>query len=256
MRKTITRVALVLFALGGAAHAQRPAPSVTPQPPVAAPPSESAAPGAPPAPASPVPAQPPSSAPGSDLTPPSAAPVHLEMQSPEHVRAERRVVLGLSLLPMGLGKFNGALGGTPFSADAALSYGVALRIGYVVVPGVTIAFAPQGFLNVKPKDQDGAGAREYDFMARLEYALPLVDTITVFVDVLPGYSLIVPPHGDMAKGLVLGIGGGAAIPLSERLFADLDVGYQVGFQSLPAAELNAETRTRYVRVALGIGARF
>lgn len=157
---------------------------------------------------------------------------------------------------MGLGKYNGSDGGLPFSADAALSYGVALRIGYVVVPGLTIAFAPQGFLNVKPKDQDAAGARQYDIMARIEYALALADTITVFVDALPGYSLIVPPHGDMAKGPVLGIGGGAAIPLSERLFADLDVGYQVGFQSLPAAKLNAETRTRYLRLAIGIGARF
>jgi len=157
---------------------------------------------------------------------------------------------------MGLGKFNGALGGMPFSSDAALSYGVALRVGYVVVPGVTIAFAPQGFLNVKPKDQEEEGARQYDIMARLEYALQLAEAITVFVDVLPGYSLIVPPHGDIAKGLVLGIGGGAAIPLSERLFADLDIGYQVGFQSLPAAEMNAETRTRYVRLAIGIGARF
>ena len=157
---------------------------------------------------------------------------------------------------MALGKYNGSDGGMPFSADAALSYGVALRVGYMVVPGVTIAFAPQGFLNVKPKEQGDAGAREYDFMARLEYALALADSITVFVDVLPGYSLIAPPHGDLAKGPVLGIGGGAAIPLSERLFADLDVGYQVGFQSLPAAKLNAETRTRYVRVAIGIGARF
>jgi hypothetical protein len=44
--------------------------------------------------------------------------------------------------------------------------------------------------------------------------------------------------------------------LSERAFATFGVGYQVGFQSLPAKDMSGETRTRYLRVAIGVGTRF
>ena len=97
---------------------------------------------------------------------------------------------------------------------------------------------------------------QLDLMARLAYAFPVVETISVYAELLPGYSLIKPSDGDTATGFVFAFGVGGAMDLTERLFVNLGAGYQFGFQKLPAADKNAETRSSYIRVAFGIGMRF
>jgi hypothetical protein len=162
----------------------------------------------------------------------------------------------VSLLPMGLGRFTSSPGGMTATEDAAFSYGFGLHAGYAVIPGLTLGLAPQVAFNVKPKVQDSKGAQEVDLMVRAAYSLHIVESIALFVEVLPGYSIIHPDPGDSATGLVLGLGGGSTIELSEHAFASFGVGYQVGFQSLPAKDAGGETRTRYLRVAIGVGTRF
>ena len=179
-----------------------------------------------------------------------------EVASSPGPRPRREV--SVSLLPMGLGRFTASPGGMTSTDDAAFSYGLALHAGYIVIPGLTVGLAPQLLLNVKPKVQDGGAAQEIDLFARIAYSQQLVDSIGLFVEVLPGYSLIHPPNnGDNSMGLVLGLGGGATLALSDRAFASFGVGYQVGFQKLPPKDLAPEgPSTRYVRVAIGVGTRF
>ena len=176
---------------------------------------------------------------------------------PSYAQQPRREV-SLSLLPMGLGRFTASPGGMTSTDDAAFSYGLALYAGYAVMPGLTVGFAPQLLLNVKPKVQDGGGAQEIDLLARVAYSRQVVESIALFVEVLPGYSVIRPPTvGDTSKGLVLGFGGGTTMALSRATFASFGVGYQVGFQKLPPKDLAPEgPSTRYVRVAIGVGTRF
>ena len=91
--------------------------------------------------------------------------------------------------------------------------------------GSPSGFVPQVLLNVKPKVQDGSAAQEIDLLVRVAYSQQLVDSIGLFVEVLPGYSLIHPPNnGDNSMGLVLGFGGGVTMPLSDRAFATLRCG--------------------------------
>ena len=166
--------------------------------------------------------------------------------------------VSLSLLPMGLGRFTQSGGGMVTTDDAAFSYGLALHAGYTVIPGLTVGLVPQLLLNVKPKIQDGNAAQEIDLLTRVAYSQQLVDSIGLFVEVLPGYSLIHPPNnGDNSMGFVLGLGGGVTMPLSDRAFATFGVGYQVGFQKHPPADKSPEgPSTRYVRVAIGVGTKF
>ena len=139
---------------------------------------------------------------------------------------------------MSLGKFTASYGGMRIPADAAFAPGVAVSVGYQVIPKyLTLAFAPQAIFNVATKeDPTGSGnpvvpSREYDFMARVVGSLPLVETISVYLEVLPGYSLIKPSAGDAAKGFVIAGGAGVAMDLTDRRFVNLGVGYQAGFQS-------------------------
>jgi hypothetical protein len=169
--------------------------------------------------------------------------------------SERRIEIGLSVLPMALGKFIATNSANQMitTSDAAFSYGLGLQVGYVLLPGLTVGVAPQVFLNVKPKEETAFTAQEIDLMARVAYAVRPVSTIALYAEALPGYSLIHPSSGSISKGVVLGLGVGAAADMSDRTFVSLGAGYQVGFQKVPAL---GETKTRYLRVALGVGMRF
>jgi hypothetical protein len=174
----------------------------------------------------------------------------------------RRLHVGLSFLPMSLGKFTGVYGGFPISADAAFAPGVSLSVGYRVFKGLTLGIAPQALFNVGTKeDPTMAGvpvimSREFDLMARVAYVCPIVETIALYAEVLPGFSLIMPSEGDVAKGFVIGFGLGAIMDLTDRTYVNLAGGYQWGFQSRTADDVTTDMKTEYVRIALGLGWRF
>jgi hypothetical protein len=185
---------------------------------------------------------------------------------------ERRLHVGVSFLPMSLGKFTASYGGMRIPADAAFAPGVSLSVGYQIIPRYfTVGLAPQVIFNVGTKeDPTGAGrgvimSTEYDFMARAAGTLPIVETIALYAEVLPGYSLIKPSEGNTAKGLVLAGGAGAIMDLSESVYVNLGVGYQYGFQSRTdtntrmdgtQTKVTTDVKTQYYRVSLGVGVRF
>lgn len=165
--------------------------------------------------------------------------------------------MGLSFLPMALGSFTASPGGMTVTADAAFAFGFGVSAGYEVLPGLTVGIAPQAVFNVKPKEDGGAAARQLDAMARVAYALSVAETIALYAEVLPGYSLISPPDGgDNSKGMVLALGGGAVMDLSDRVFTTLGAGYQLGFQKRSDGGTEVDVKTRYVRVTLGGGVKF
>jgi len=183
----------------------------------------------------------------------------------------RKLHVSLSFLPMSLGTFTASYGGMRIPADAAFAPGGALSVGYYVIPKYfSVGLAPQVLFNVATKeDPTGAGhpvitSKEIDAMARLVGSLPLVETITVYLEVLPGYSLILPSEGNTAKGLVIAGGVGVAMDLSDRMFVNLGAGYQRGFATRTDTAVNegvtskvtTDVKTEYWRVALGVGMKF
>src|SRR5262245_61411760 len=184
--------------------------------------------------------------------------------APEH---HRRIEVGVAFLPMSLGTFTQTPGGFETSLDTKLSPGVSISAGYEVlvpngvIPGVVVGVAPQMIWDVQWKEApEGLVVRKYredDFMARVAVGWTLAD-IRLYLEVLPGYSRLVPVgfDGRNASGFVIAGGVGAAMNLGDRLFASLGGGIQKGYQKLPEEDLNAPNRTEFVRVTLGVGARF
>jgi hypothetical protein len=169
--------------------------------------------------------------------------------------------IGLSLLPMAVGRFTTPVGAMEATGDASFAYGAGLSASILVIRGLSVGVAPQAIFNVQDKVNPSqlaapAAAREYDLMARVAYVFSIVETIALYVEVLPGYSLIKQPGANTAKGLVLGFGGGVAMDLTATLFTNLGVGYQMGFQKVSQGGVDADDRTQYLRVALGVGVRF
>lgn len=173
----------------------------------------------------------------------------------------RRIEVGLSFLPMGLGKLTTPIGGTEATGDALFAYGAGLSASYRVIAGLNVGLAPQVIYNVNYKVNPSElapppAARQYDLMARVAYEFALVDRITPYLEILPGYSIIGLPGTSPAKGFVLAVGGGVAMDMTDLIFVNLGVGYQWGFQKVPQTGVELDNKTRYLRVALGGGVRF
>jgi hypothetical protein len=232
MRKLSLFVGLTLFALAGSARAQDEAPAVEP----AAPAAEPAAPAAEPA----VPAAEPAA------------------------RASKMQV-GIAFLPMLLGKAGQGPSGDDTWSDLSLAYGVGLSFGYNVIAGLSVGIAPQALFRVKSKD-GGDSMKEYDIMARIAYAYTVIPKLAVYAEFLPGYSIVSLPSTmtmfgekpDNPKGLVIGFGAGAAYDITDQFFANLGVGYQMGFQKTktPVENQDYDLKTKFLRIAVGGGMKF
>ena len=223
MRKASTLIGLTLFALGAGARALEIAPGASPPPTAGI------------------------VAPASDAPPPGPP--------------SRRIEVSLSFLPMGLGKLTTPIGSMEATGDASFAYGAGLSASYRAIAGLYVGLAPQVIYNVNYKVNPSElapppAAKQYDFMARVAYEFSLADRITPYLEVLPGYSIVALSGTSAAKGFVLAVGGGVAMDMTDRIFVNLGIGYQWGFQKVPQTGVELDNKTRYLRVALGGGVRF
>jgi hypothetical protein len=168
----------------------------------------------------------------------------------------RKLQVGVTFLPMTLGKFIVAGAGMETTYEAAFAYGAAISVNYEVIRHLTVGLAPQMIFHVTPKDDMSIISREIDALARVAYSFPIAQGTAIYIELLPGYSLIQPSAGDTAKGFIIGGGAGAVMDLGDRFFVSLGAGRQVGYQSRKEGMMTFDVRTDYYRVALGFGARF
>jgi hypothetical protein len=176
----------------------------------------------------------------------------------EPVASNRKLQVGVSFVPMGLGKYTyrPTLTSDLVKSDAYFAYGAAVSASSEVLPHLLVGLAPQIIYNVQEKTPQiwAKAVSEWDLMARIAYSYPVAETINLYAEVLPGYSLIKNESG--SAGFVVAGGVGVAMDLTDRFFVNLGGGYQIGFQKIANGGNTLESRTRYVRFALGAGTKF
>jgi hypothetical protein len=85
---------------------------------------------------------------------------------------------------------------------------------------------------------------------------PVAEKIHLYGFLSPGYSIIYPSAGDEnPAGFVLGVTAGGMYSFNDKLFAALDVGYQLGFQEYTFGGADFDFHLRYLLIGLGIGMR-
>ena len=123
---------------------------------------------------------------------------------------------------------------------------------YLVLPNVFVGAAPSYTFNVKGKDDMGdcVEAARPPAAGRLR-ACPSARSSASTGMRRPGYSIISPPEGDSAKGLVVGLHAGAMYDVASNLFLNGQLGYQLGFQKLS----DVDFKTNFLQIGLGVGMR-
>ncbi|MGB8294862.1 MAG: hypothetical protein WCG85_05495 [Polyangia bacterium] len=198
---------------------------------------------------------------------PDAAPAPAPAAEPAIAAApaaasESKFQVGVAFLPMliGRGTVTTPLSSASVTGDLKFAYGVGLTAGYAVIPGLSVGIAPQFIFNVKGEDATGDAAKEIDLMARIAYAYHVIPNLAVYAEVLPGYSIFsvpnLPSGQGSPKGFVIAGGVGGAYDITDMFFANLGVGYQMGFQTYSYGGKSYDDKTRFLRLAVGGGVRF
>jgi hypothetical protein len=155
--------------------------------------------------------------------------------------------LAVMLVPMPIGSFKSG----DSSLDSAVAFAVMPVFDYLVLPNVFVGVAPSYAFNVKPKDGGGDAGSQIDLLLRVGGAYALNEKLGLYGYASPGYSIVKPPEGDSAKGLVVGLHAGAMFDIATKLFLAGEVGYQLGFQKVN----DVEAKTNYLQIGLGVGMR-
>jgi opacity protein-like surface antigen len=237
MRKLSLFVGLTLFAMAGSARAQDEAPAAAPAGEPAAAPADGAA-----------------AAPAPEAAPPPAA----------AAAPESKMQVGVAFLPMLLGKVSTGSGGDNTTYDLKLAYGVGLSFGYNVIAGLSVGVAPQLLFHVTG-DQFSPAAKEWDLMARIAYAYRVIPQLAIYAEILPGYSIISLPSDKTymgekppsPKGFMFAGGVGAAYDVTDLVFVNLGIGYQMALQKMSVNTVgDVDVKTRFLRIAVGGGVKF
>ena len=180
--------------------------------------------------------------------------------------AEKKISIGVQAEMLPLGSVEVGANGESESNDLKLSYGVGLNLSYDVHPNISIGIAPRYIFGIKPDqaDEDDESVQELDVRARLTAHFPVAQGLQVFGFAAPGYSWLLDNSAeedfDNPEGFVVGFGGGATYDVSPDLFVSAEVGYQLGFQGFsaetPIGKIDADTKTNFLNVGLGLGTRF
>jgi opacity protein-like surface antigen len=176
---------------------------------------------------------------------------------------ESRIQVGIGFLPMLLGSLRTGPSSDNSGSDLAFAYGFGLSASYRIIAGLSVGIAPQLILHVKDKKLPDS-QMEYDIMARIAYAYTVLPKFSVYAEVLPGYSIISLPSGmrymgekpPSPKGFVIGFGAGAAYDVTDMIFVNLGVGYQIGLQTMSVGGTDYVFKTKFLRIAVGGGVKF
>jgi hypothetical protein len=198
---------------------------------------------------------------------PGAAPAPAPAAEPAVAAApaaasESKFQVGVAFLPMLIGKEKSTnpLTGGSATNDLKFAYGVGLTAGYAVIPGLSVGIAPQFIFNVIGSKATGDAATEIDLMARIAYAYHVIPNLAVYAEVLPGYSIVsvpnLPSGVSSPKGFVFAGGVGGAYDITDMFFANLGVGYQMGFQTYSFGGKSYDSKTSFLRIAVGGGVKF
>jgi hypothetical protein len=120
------------------------------------------------------------------------------------------------------------------SADSQFAVAVAPALDIPASPYVALGFSPKVVFRVRSEGSEAArSSTEFDFRIRLTGRVPLSPSTRAYGRVSPGYSLISVPGSDGHDpvGFIVDTSVGAEVALLPRLFAIVELGYQLGFQS-------------------------
>lgn len=140
------------------------------------------------------------------------------------------------------------------SVDIAATYGISGSLDYFVAPFLALGATPGVVLNLKGENGTST-ATQLDLRGRLSMGSFASDALAVHGYLTIGASWIYLPDNVTSSGATLGFGLAVNYPLGKSGFLTLDVGYQLGSQSVtvPGSTVEVDVASDLLHLGIGIG---
>lgn len=185
---------------------------------------------------------------------PAAAPAAAAEGGGAATASKMRVGLNVVPMPFGSVKVGGGLG----SSDTKFAIGAFPFFDYLITPNFFAGVKVQYTFNLNVKDSNSDASKQLDLMIRLGGGGYVADKLQLYGYASPGYSIVMPPSGSNSKpkGFSVGVHAGAMYDITPGAFLNLEVGYQLGFQSVSLFGSSIDYKVNLAQVGLGGGIRF
>jgi len=209
--------------------------------------------------------EPPAAPPPGAAEPPAAEPPAAAappvMAAEGGAGAATKMRVGLNVVPMPFGTLKASFGGLSGSSDTKFAIGAHAFFDYLFTPNLFGGLGVQYTFNLKSKDQDsGDASKELDIMLRLGGGGYVADKLQLYGYVSPGYSIVMLPSDaggvDNPKGFIVGFHAGAMYDVTPGAFLNLEIGYQLGFQSTSVLGTSVDFKSNLAQIGVGGGIRF
>ncbi len=137
--------------------------------------------------------------------------------------------------------------------DFPTVFAAEVQAGYRIFPYLSVALAPQMLFNLKPSEEDTA--HELGLFVQTTGHLAVKRQWDFNVLVAPGYSVVIIPGADNAKGLAFRWGGGPMFHLTNHISFAAEFSHQIGFQKAERESADVDMRTSFVSLLAGVRLR-
>lgn len=137
--------------------------------------------------------------------------------------------------------------------DFPAVFAAEVQAGYRIFPFLSVALAPQMLFNLKPNEVDTA--HEVGLFVETTGHLALRRQWDFNVLVAPGYSVVIIPGADNAKGMAFRWGGGPMFHLSNHISFAAEFSHQVGFQDAERESGDVDMQTSFFSLLAGVRLR-
>jgi hypothetical protein len=139
------------------------------------------------------------------------------------------------------------------SVDFPAVFAAEAQVGYRFFPFLSVALAPQMLFNLKPDHEDSAD--ELGVFVQTTGHLALKPQWDLDLFVAPGYSVLIVPGADNAKGLAFRWGGGPMFHLTEHVSFAAEFSHQLGFQRTERDGSDVDMETTFFSMVAGVRLR-
>jgi hypothetical protein len=146
--------------------------------------------------------------------------------------------------------------GTPSmngTVDLPAAFAAELQAGYRFFPFLSVALAPQMVFNLRPNQEDPA--HELEVFVQTTGHIVLKSRWDFDLFAAPGYSVLIIPGADDARGLAFRWGGGPVFHLTEHVSLAGEFSHQIGFQGTERNSSDVDMETSFFSLLAGIRLR-
>ena len=134
--------------------------------------------------------------------------------------------------------------------DFPAVFGAELQAGYRIHPNLSLGVAAQTFFNLKPEEEDSA--REVEIFAQATGYFAVTPQWDLSGFVAPGYSMLLVPDAEDARGLAFRWGLGPLFHVNEHIGFTAVFSHQLGFQRTERENRDVKMETSFFSLVAGI----